>query len=146
MVDDSAPGTQPPAGRAPVPRSPAELVQHQLDAYNARDVARFVEVYHPDVELFRPPEPEPFLRGRDAMAEHYRTRRFHQPGLHAALMHRIVIGNTVFDHEQIVGIALQPVQAMAVFQIADGLIRRVWFFDGAQPPAPLAQAPEPAGG
>ena len=60
------------------------IVQRQVDAYNARDLAAFVACYHDDLRVFRPPAPEPAIAGMDAFAEFYRTQRFNRPALHAA--------------------------------------------------------------
>jgi hypothetical protein len=116
-----------PAASGPV--DPAALVQRQLDAYNAHDLARFVACYAKDVELFRPPAAEPFIVGRAALAEHYGSRRFNIPTLQAELVGRLVVGQKVFDHERITGLAEQPVEALVAFETQDGSIRRVWFFD-----------------
>jgi hypothetical protein len=113
----------------PQPSTPPEIVvQRQLDAYNDHDLDRFIAEYTDAVELFRPPQAEPFITGKADMAEHYRTRRFNRPGLHATLVHRSVIGNKVIDHERITGIGDEPVDAVVVFQVVDSLIRRVWLF------------------
>ena len=114
---------------APTDIDPAAIVQRQLDAYNTRDLARFVACYAKDVELFRPPSPEPFIVGRAALAEHYGTKRFNNAALHAELRARLVVGRKVFDHELITGLADRPVEALVAFEVQDGLIRRVWFFD-----------------
>ena len=114
---------------APGVAGPAAVVQRQLDAYNARDLARFVACYAEDVELFRPPAAAPFVVGRAALAEHYGNRRFSLAALHAELVGRLVVGRKVFDHERITGLAEQPVEALVAFEVQDGLIRRVWFFD-----------------
>lgn len=108
--------------------TPEQAAQEQLEAYNQRDLARFVAVYHEDVEVFRPPQAEPTLRGRDALAEHYAARRFNLPGLRADLLGRIVMGNKVFDHELVHGVKPAPFEAAAVYEVVDGRIRRVWFF------------------
>ncbi len=108
---------------------PAAVVQRQLDAYNDHDLARFAACYAVDVELFRPPGAEPFLRGRAALADHYGRHRFNRSNLHAELVGRLVVGNKVFDHERIEGLADQAVEALVAFEVQAGLIRRVWFFD-----------------
>ena len=109
--------------------NPELPVQRQLDAYNARDLDRFVAQYSDDVQLFRPPEPLPFLNGKAAMAEHYASKRFNLSGLHAALVNRMVVGNKVVDHEHITGVGDAPMDAAVVFQVnAQGLICKVWFF------------------
>lgn len=109
--------------------NPELAVQRQLDAYNARDLARFVAEYTDDVLLFRPPQAEPILAGKAAMAEHYATQRFNLPGLQAALVNRMVVGNKVIDHERISGIGEAAVEAAVVFEVnPHGLICKVWFF------------------
>ena len=107
-------------------RTPEELVQHQLEAYNARDLARFVEVYAEDVRVWRAPSIEPALAGKAAFAEFYATQRFNQPGLHAEVLKRIVAGPVVVDHERIRGVREAPFDAVVAYRIVDGLIRDVW--------------------
>jgi hypothetical protein len=108
--------------------NPAEPVQRQLDAYNQRDLDRFVACYSDDVQLFRPPQAEPVLSGKAAMAAHYAAHRFKLPHLHAQLVNRMVLGNKVVDHERITGVGPQPIEAAVVFEVAADLITKVWFF------------------
>jgi len=108
--------------------SPAAVVQLQLDAYNARDLDRFVSVYSDEVRIFRPPTPAASIVGKLALAEYYATQRFNLVGLNAELLNRIVLGNKVIDHERISGVRELPIEVAAVYEVADGLIRTVWFF------------------
>lgn len=108
--------------------SPQEAVQQQLDAYNARDLERFIAVYADDVQVFRPPVGEPSMVGRQALADFHRTQRFNLPALRAELVNRIVLGNKVVDHERVFGIRDQPFEVAVVYAVRDGLIRSVWFF------------------
>lgn len=108
--------------------SPTEVAQHQLDAYNARDLQRFLEVYAEDVEVWRMPASEPSLRGRAALGEFYANERFHLAGLHAELVKRIAVGDTVVDHERVSGIRERPFEVIAVYLITAGQIRQVWFY------------------
>ena len=39
--------------------NPADPVQRQLDAYNSRDLKRFLAEYAEDIQVFRPPGVEP---------------------------------------------------------------------------------------
>ena len=107
---------------------PEESVQRQLDAYNARDLERFLAEYTDDVQVFRPPATEPVLSGKKAFGEHYAKNRFTLPNLHARLVNRIVSGHIVVDHEEITGLPEANLAAVAVYEVVNGRIRRVWFF------------------
>jgi hypothetical protein len=108
--------------------NPADPVQRQLDAYNAHDLDRFVAAYADDVQVFVPPANEPVLAGKAAFAAHYASKRFNLPHLHAALVARLVSGNTVVDHERVTGLEAEVVEAIAVYRVEAGLIRTVWFY------------------
>lgn len=106
---------------------PVVAVQQQLEAYNARDLQRFVDANTDDVEIYRLPGAEPVLVGKAALAEHYRTKRFNRPDLHAEVVQRMVLGNTVIDHERVTGLEPMPVQVAAIYEVTSRGIRRVWF-------------------
>lgn len=103
-------------------------VQRQLDAYNAHDIERFVAEYSEDVVVFRPPAAAPVLSGKRAFAEHYAKNRFTIANLHATVVNRMVAGNKVVDHERIVGLETEVVEAIAVYEVEGELIKKVWFF------------------
>ena len=108
--------------------NPADPVQRQLDAYNARDLERFVAEYSDDVQVFVPPAAEPTLSGKAAFAAHYATKRFNLPGLHATVVARMVSGNTVVDHEHVVGLSDEMLEAIAVYRVDGDRITTVWFY------------------
>lgn len=107
--------------------SPETVVQRQLDAYNARDLDAFVACFAEDVTVWRLPDTVPALQGRAALATFYASERFNRIDLHAELLNRMVLGDKVVDHERIRGIGPGPYEAVAVYRVADGLIRAVWF-------------------
>lgn len=106
----------------------SETVDEQLAAYNARDLQRFVATYAEDCEIFRPPAPEPVLRGRTALADFYATQRFCHTGLRAQILGRHAVGNLVCDHERVHGLPQGSVELFAVYEVVEGLIRRSWLF------------------
>jgi hypothetical protein len=108
--------------------SPADIAQRQLDAYNERDLARFVAEYSDTVRVFRPPATEPAITGKAALADYYAANRFNNPSLRAELLHRIVLGDRVIDHERIHGIRDEPFEVAAVYRVVDGKIEEAWFF------------------
>src|SRR5205814_7492715 len=72
--------------------SVTDVVQRQLEAYNARDLERFVAAYGDGIRVFRLPSTQPALTGKAAFTEFYRGR-FSVPALHAEILARIVLGN-----------------------------------------------------
>ena len=109
--------------------NPEAPVQRQLEAYNSRDLQRFLAEYTEDIQVFRPPSTEPVLSGKHALGEYYAANRFNLPNLHAKVVNRMVLGNKVVDHEVITGVRTQAFEAAAVYEVADGLIQKVWFFN-----------------
>jgi hypothetical protein len=110
--------------------TPEQAVQHQLDAYNARDLKRFVQVYSDDVQVFRPPAVEPSMSGKAQFSDFYEQNRFNLPNLRADLVNRIVAGNKVVDHERVFGVREGSFEVAVVYEVVDGLIRTVWFYPG----------------
>ncbi len=129
-----------------VPFDPAGFAQRQLDAYNARDLARFVAEYTDDVQVFALPDPQPVTVGKAAFAAHYRDHRFNRPGLHATLVQRMVVGNKVIDHEVVQGVPGAPLETAAIYEVTPAGISRVWFVRADSPPRSPArqQAMAPA--
>jgi hypothetical protein len=108
--------------------SAVEVVQRQLDAYNAHDLAGFVAAYSDAVQVFRMPATQPAISGKSQLADFYATRRFNVPKLRAELVNRMIVGDKVVDHEHIRGLGDAPIEAVAVYQVTDDLIVNVWFF------------------
>ncbi len=106
--------------------SPADVVQAQLDAYNARDLERYLANFSDTVKSYRMPSLTPALDGKAQLGAFYAAERFNRPGLRAELLHRTVLGNQVFDHERIFGIGDAPYEIVAVFEVKDGLIETLW--------------------
>lgn len=104
----------------------ADVVQRQADAYNDRDLDRFVAEFSDTVVVYRLPATEPVIVGKVKFAEFYATQRFNLPHLHAEIVNRIVMGNKVIDHERITGVRPKPFEMVVIFEIADNLIQRVW--------------------
>lgn len=105
------------------------IVEKQLEAYNQTDLEGFMACYTPDVQLFDLHTHELLASGQEAMRKIYR-QRFANPGLHAHIAQRMVLGNFVIDHEQISGFPDKEDQiheAIAIFHVVDGLIDKAWF-------------------
>ena len=75
------------------------VVQAQLEAYNAHDIDAFLATYSEDAQLFELPD-RLLMRGTAQLRERY-AKTFADPRLHAEIVERIVLGNTVVDHERV---------------------------------------------
>jgi hypothetical protein len=77
--------------------TPEQLIQRQLDCYNAKDLDGLLATYAHDVSHYD-------LRGNLLAKGHDELRkrfaiRFAEPDLHAKLLQRIAMGNVVSDYE-----------------------------------------------
>ena len=90
---------------ATLPNMPAlmhpseQVVQRQLDAYNARDIDAWLATYEPHAEQYE-------LHGACLARGHAEMRarmlaRFAEPDLHAVLISRTIMGAVVVDHERV---------------------------------------------
>src|SRR5688572_25867967 len=108
MAEDSARGetglTWAQERRSVSRMSAVEIVQRQLEAYNAHDLVAFAACYTDDVEMIRLPAKEPAIRNKEEMIEFYGANRFLAPGLRAEILNRMALGNKVIDHERIHGL------------------------------------------
>jgi hypothetical protein len=110
---------------------PTEAIDAQLDAYNARDLERFVGCHAPDVVITNAAGVV-LAAGHDGMRTMYGPLFDSSPELTATIANRIAVGSFVADHEQIQGFNLPgypiALQAIAVYEVTDGAISKVRLF------------------
>ncbi|PWL38485.1 steroid delta-isomerase [Flagellimonas aquimarina] len=105
--------------------SPANIVQKQLDAYNARDIEGFMNAYAENIKLYEYPN-SLFLEGQDKMKESYNSYFENTPDLHCELKNRIIIGNRVIDEEYITANGVN-FRAVAIYEVENGKIIKATF-------------------
>ncbi len=114
--------------------TPEAVAAAQLAAYNARDLDAFCALFSADVEVYDHPG-QLVLKGAEAFRSRY-AERFSAPGLRADLLHRMSVGKCAIDHERIwfKGPELSdPVEAVAIYTVREGLITRVDFIREGAP-------------
>ena len=105
---------------------PEIVIQKEVAAYNNRDLDGFLATYHPEIKIFRFPD-KLLYSGLEQMRSYYKELFEKAKDLHATIATRIVMGNTVIDHEKITGHTRAPnLEAVLIYKIKDGLIHRVW--------------------
>lgn len=117
--------------------SPEAVVQRQLEAYNARDAQALAATYAEDAKQFEHPA-TPLASGRDRIRERM-AARLRDPLVHARLLHRIVLGSTVIDHEEVTRTFPEgpgTMRIVAMYEVREGLIANAWFLFGTPVPRP----------
>lgn len=118
---------------APVPTEvpgtkAAAAAQAQLDAYNARDIDRFVACYSADVTVRDLITGEIRMQGRQQMRETYGKQFVDAPNQRAHVYNRQVAGDVVFDTEYVDGNPSgRTTHVTAIYHVVDGVIEQVWF-------------------
>ena len=105
---------------------PENLVQKQVNGYNARNIEAFLEPYAEDAELYMFPD-KLISKGKEAMRKDYDKMFKDLPELHCEIKNRIVNGNFVIDQESVSGMAKEKLEATAIYEIKDGKISKVYF-------------------
>lgn len=108
-----------------------QLVQAQLDAYNAADLDAFVACYHPEVVVLEGDEVS--ISGREAFRERYRDL-FANWTFGATVPERMVVGIHCVDRERYWCVDPETAERsegelLVRYSAADGLIVRVQFLD-----------------
>ena len=119
--------------------APVEVVEQQLNAFNAKELQPFLATFAEDVCVYDMPHATPMLVGKAAFAEAY-ARPLANPNLHAEIVSRMVVGNKVVDHERVHGWKSSPQDVVSVYEVHEGLIRAMWFFK----PDDVSSAPRAA--
>ncbi len=102
-----------------------DVVQAQVDAFNARDAKAFAQFYSHDAQVLGS-DGTVMVAGRDAIRSFYGGLFDASPDLHVAIGARIVAGDFVVDEESVSGIAAEgmppELHAAIVYRIKDDLI------------------------
>lgn len=112
-----------------------QVVQAQLEAYNARDLDAWLDTYSEDAEQFMQ-HMGSLAKGRQAIRQRM-EERFRDPALHARLVHRTTMENIVVDHELVTrtfpdGLAI--VEMICIYEVRAGKIVKASFAIGQARP------------
>lgn len=119
--------------------SPSEAARNianaQLIAYNACDMEAYLALFHDDAILISLPEQDMLAAGKDAIRAMYEVR-FATPGLRCEVTHRSEIGNIAIDRETVYTDTSPPLDALAMYEVVDRKIKRIFFIRGGDVPLP----------
>jgi len=108
---------------------PTEVVQAQVDAYNAHDMDSFASCYADNITVTDLSGKRPVITGIAALKHGYAFLATAPKAFHVAIVQRVVNGPIVVDQERVMGLPAgkgQP-EAIAVYEVRDGKIQNVWF-------------------
>jgi hypothetical protein len=108
------------------------VVQAEVDAYNAHDIHAFMATYAKDAEIYEFPA-KLMMKGEAQIEDFYKNKRFNDPRLHAKIAKRIVMGDVIVDHEQVVITFPEGpgrIEAIAINEVRDGKIQKVTLIRG----------------
>jgi len=111
--------------------SPLEVVQAQLDAYNAKDIEALLATYSPRAEQYATGG-ELLAQGHEEMRPRF-LARFAEPNLHARLLSRQAVGNMVADLELIERTfpeGIGSIEMLCIYEVFEGRIVRATFATG----------------
>ncbi len=120
--------------------SPANVVQKQVDSYNAGDLDAFVNCYAEDVLVSNFPMDIRY-RGHEKMRENYSSLSPENKVYDVEVVKRITIGNKVIDQEKVTGNGKIQMQ-VALYEVENGKISSMRFiFDDStvSNPEPIVQ-------
>ena len=101
-----------------------QVVQNNLDAYNNRDLEKFLSWFSEDIELYTFSEMKLVAKGKTAIEKLYKELFAESPNLHSTILKRIVFDNKVIDHESIVGRkgVSDVLEIVMIYEVKDGKI------------------------
>ncbi len=111
---------------APPPPSPRAIADRQLAAYNARDLEAFLALHAADAVLTDLPSGRVVCAGHAAMRIFY-GERFANQELFCRVHVKLEIAGFAVDRETLYGLPGGPVDILALYDVRDGLIQRVFF-------------------
>ena len=103
--------------------TPVDIVQRQVNAYNARSTEAFTAAYSPDAKVYQYPD-QLLATGRDEIRKQYEHLFSETPALHVQILQRLSAGQTVIDQERVTG-AQKIYEGFAIYEVADRAIRNV---------------------
>ncbi|HLA96679.1 MAG TPA: nuclear transport factor 2 family protein [Pyrinomonadaceae bacterium] len=111
-------------------KTPEQVAQSLVDAYNARNMEGILKAYAPDSVAYALPSGEVILKGHDEIRKKFARVLDPNVKLKVEVVNRIVDGKFVIDKEKISGTTdgkTVEFYGTVIYEITDGLIRKEWY-------------------
>jgi hypothetical protein len=110
--------------------TPEEVVQRQLDTFNAHELEPFLACFTEDVVIHDLLDGSVILAGIAGFRARYERVFRQRPNVRADLAGRIVIESIVVDRERLTDGDDHPAEdALAIYEVVGDQVRRMWFIE-----------------
>lgn len=103
-----------------------DIARLQLKYYNARDLDRFCNLFHPDCILVDHLSSHIIADTPNAIRDMYEDR-FSNVGLKCVVLEEMDMGNIAIDKEVVSGLPSGDMEIIAIYQVDNGKITKVSF-------------------
>lgn len=110
-----------------IDETPLNVVQRQVNAYNAHDLETFLSFYSDTAVIYNFPG-KPLAKGKEEIRRLY-TFLGRDTGLHVSITNRTVVGNKVFDHESATMSGRNLGEGMVIYYVYDHRISKVYLME-----------------
>ena len=109
--------------------APEQVVQAQLEAYNALNIGLFANCHSADIKIKNSQEGAPDIIGQEILVKAYQFLKTAPKSFKVILENRIVNGPVVVDYERLtrLGDGRDDMFAVTVYEVRNGKIVSVWF-------------------
>ena len=112
-------------------QSARAVADAQLIAYNGRDMEAYLALFHADAVLINLPDQIVIAQGLEAIRTLYEAR-FATPGLRCVVHEKSEIGSIAIDRETVYTDGNSPVDILAMYDVIEGRIKRIFFVRGGE--------------
>ena len=103
------------------------IADQLVEAYNAQDAHAFAALFAVEAVVYEHPN-RLAQRGREAILKYYQKLFANYPANQTKVLHRIVVGNRIIDHERVQrSLQHAPFEVVTIYEVSNGLIGRIDF-------------------
>lgn len=104
------------------------IVAIQIEAYNSRNLEKFLECYSDDVQVYMLHNNQLLTDGIEKLSEVMKADFENNPDANSSIISSISQGNLVVLHEEITGhIENKTISNISIYEIKDSKISKLWF-------------------
>jgi hypothetical protein len=107
--------------------SPREVVNRQLEVYNAHDIDGYCALFAPDATISDLVTGQMMCNGLAEIRSAYTKRFAENPKLHCIVHQRLESPTHAIDKETVSGLPSGPLHLIAIYEVKDGLILSLRF-------------------